>query len=48
MASFNLVCSTKANGKIPVHKYRSTATGLTLIVAEVEGPVVNGYFALGQ
>uniref|UniRef100_A0A1B0DIV2 Presequence protease, mitochondrial n=1 Tax=Phlebotomus papatasi TaxID=29031 RepID=A0A1B0DIV2_PHLPP len=46
MASFNLVCSTKANGKIPVHKYRSTATGLTLIVAEVEGPVVNGYFAL--
>ncbi|XP_059607775.1 uncharacterized protein C05D11.1-like [Phlebotomus argentipes] len=46
MASFELVCSTRANGKIPVHKYRSAATGLTLIVADVEGPVVNGYFAL--
>uniref|UniRef100_A0A1B0CSX6 Putative zn2+-dependent endopeptidase insulinase superfamily protein n=1 Tax=Lutzomyia longipalpis TaxID=7200 RepID=A0A1B0CSX6_LUTLO len=46
MASFKLVSSTKANGKIPVHKYRSEITGLTLILAEVEGPVVNGYFAL--
>ncbi|GAB0090020.1 Peptidase_M16 domain-containing protein [Sergentomyia squamirostris] len=46
MASFELVCSTKANGKIPVHKYRSPRTGLTLILAEVEGPVVNGYFTL--
>uniref|UniRef100_A0A1L8DTH1 Putative zn2+-dependent endopeptidase insulinase superfamily protein n=1 Tax=Nyssomyia neivai TaxID=330878 RepID=A0A1L8DTH1_9DIPT len=46
MSSFKLICSTKANGKIPVHKYRSESTGLTLILAEVEGPVVNGYFAL--
>ncbi|XP_039445648.1 uncharacterized protein C05D11.1-like [Culex pipiens pallens] len=43
---FQLVSSAKANGVIPVRKYRSEKTGLTVIVGEVEGPLVNGYFAL--
>ncbi|XP_055593217.1 uncharacterized protein C05D11.1-like [Uranotaenia lowii] len=45
-SSFKLVSTTKANGVIPVHKYRSERTGLTVIVGKVEGPLVNGYFAL--
>uniref|UniRef100_U5EMA1 Putative zn2+-dependent endopeptidase insulinase superfamily n=1 Tax=Corethrella appendiculata TaxID=1370023 RepID=U5EMA1_9DIPT len=44
--TFKHLSSVKVNGVIPVHKYRSDKTGLTVILAEVEGPVVNGYFAL--
>ena len=36
----------KANDKVPVAKYKSLRTGLTVTVAQVEGPVVNGYFCL--
>jgi hypothetical protein len=46
--SFELVCSLKANDLVPVHKYKSNVTGLTVVIAEVEGPVVNGYFCLGK
>lgn len=46
--SFRLLCSLKANDLIPVHKYKSSLTGLTVVLAEVEGPVVNGYFCLGK
>ncbi|XP_071452193.1 uncharacterized protein C05D11.1-like [Hetaerina americana] len=45
-ANYELICSLKANGLIPVHKYRSRTTGLTVAIAEVEGPLVNGYFCL--
>lgn len=45
-ANFRLMASVKANDRIPVHKYRSEKTGLTVILAEIEGPVVNGYFTL--
>ncbi|XP_069695441.1 uncharacterized protein C05D11.1-like [Periplaneta americana] len=44
--SFELICSLKANDLVPVHKYKSNVTGLTVVIAEVEGPVVNGYFCL--
>ncbi|XP_050076146.1 uncharacterized protein C05D11.1-like [Anopheles maculipalpis] len=43
---FKHLLTVKANEVIPVHKYRSDRTGLTVIVGEVEGPVVNGYFTL--
>uniref|UniRef100_A0A8D8XF76 Uncharacterized protein C05D11.1 n=1 Tax=Cacopsylla melanoneura TaxID=428564 RepID=A0A8D8XF76_9HEMI len=43
---FKLICSSKANNLIPVHKYKSVNTGITVVLGEVEGPVVNGYFAL--
>uniref|UniRef100_A0A182Q9C8 Peptidase M16C associated domain-containing protein n=1 Tax=Anopheles farauti TaxID=69004 RepID=A0A182Q9C8_9DIPT len=44
--AFEHIITVKANEVIPVHKYRSKRTGLTVIVGEVEGPVVNGYFTL--
>lgn len=46
MSKFELITTTKLNGTIPVHKYRSDRTGLTVVLGEVEGPVVNGYFTL--
>lgn len=46
MASFKLVLSTKASDVIPVNKYVSEKTGITVIIADVEGPVVNGFFCL--
>lgn len=44
--NFRLVASVKANDRIPVRKYKSEKTGLTIILADIEGPVVNGYFCL--
>jgi hypothetical protein len=46
--NFELLCSLRANDLVPVHKYKSSATGLIVVIAEVEGPVVNGYFCLGK
>jgi len=44
--NFKELASLKANNKIPVTKYISLRTGLTVTIAQVEGPVVNGYFCL--
>ncbi|XP_063704870.1 uncharacterized protein C05D11.1-like [Culicoides brevitarsis] len=44
--NFKLEASVKANGRIPVRKYKSDKTGLSVILADIEGPVVNGYFCL--
>lgn len=46
MSHFKLISSTKASDIIPVNKYVSEKTGLTVIIADVEGPLVNGYFCL--
>ncbi|XP_013133610.1 PREDICTED: uncharacterized protein C05D11.1-like [Papilio polytes] len=46
MSHFKLISSTKASDVIPVNKYVSEKTGLKVIIANVEGPVVNGYFCL--
>ncbi|XP_077994627.1 uncharacterized protein C05D11.1-like [Glandiceps talaboti] len=46
MASFEKVSSVVSNGVIPVSKYKSKKTGVTVCHAEVEGPLVNGYFCL--
>ena len=48
MGSFELVCSLKSNDTIPVYKYKSTNTGINVFIAEVDGPVVGGYFCLGM
>ncbi len=45
---FKLLYSGKANNVIPVYKYGSKKTGLTVVIAQVEGPLVNGYFCLGK
>lgn len=44
--NFELYYSLKAFNKIPVAEYVSKKTGLTVCIAEVEGPIVNGYFCL--
>lgn len=46
MGDFELITSTKSNDTIPVHKYKSTKTGITVVIAEVDGPVVGGYFCI--
>lgn len=48
MGGFELICSLKSNDTIPVHKYKSTKTGITVFIAEVDGPVVGGNFCLGN
>ncbi|XP_033118146.1 uncharacterized protein C05D11.1-like [Anneissia japonica] len=45
-ASFEKICSVVANDLVLVSKYRSKRTGLTVCLAQVEGPLVNGYFVL--
>lgn len=45
---FKLLYSVEADGNIPVSKYRSERTGLTICIANVDGPLVNGYFCLGK
>lgn len=35
-------------GGVRVQKLRSTKTGIVVCLAQVEGPLVNGYFCLGQ
>lgn len=45
---FELVYSVTADGNVPVTKYRSQKTGITVFIAQVEGPLVNGYFCLGE
>jgi hypothetical protein len=44
---FEKVGTVLADGNIPVAKYRSKKTGLSVCIAQVEGPLVNGYFCLG-
>ena len=46
--SFELKYSGKVNDVIPVFKYKSRDTGLTLIISQVPGPLVNGFLCLGN
>lgn len=48
MDSLKLVAEAKVNGTIPIFKYVSELSGLKVVLALVEGPVVNGYFSLGK
>lgn len=48
MTSLKHIATVFANGRIPVHKYKSALTGLTVVIGEVEGPLVNGFFTLGK
>ncbi len=47
-SEFVKVFSAKANGIHPVTKYRSKSTGMEIVHAEIEGPMVNGYIVLGE
>jgi len=46
--AYELQYSGKVNDIIPVCKYRSRKTGLRIVVAQVQGPLVNGYFCVGM
>ena len=48
MENFELLFEGKANNVIPVYKYKSKNTGLQVVIAQVGGPVVNGFFCLGE
>ncbi|KAL0123609.1 hypothetical protein PUN28_005848 [Cardiocondyla obscurior] len=43
---FRLVHSLRINDTIPFSMYKSARTGLTVCIADVEGPIVNCHFAL--
>ncbi|KAK3088334.1 hypothetical protein FSP39_017783 [Pinctada imbricata] len=45
-SNFELIYTVHGDGNIPVTKYRSKKTGLSVFIAQVEGPLVNGYFCL--
>ncbi|XP_076436922.1 uncharacterized protein C05D11.1-like [Babylonia areolata] len=44
--SFQLLYDVVSNGKIPVRMYKSKDTHMSVAIAQVEGPLVNGYFCL--
>ncbi|GFS26814.1 mitochondrial presequence protease [Elysia marginata] len=46
MSNFELQYEVSCNGKIPVSKYISKETGLIVCIAQVDGPIVNGYLCL--
>lgn len=48
MGNFELLHSLIAYNVIPVSEYKSKKTGMTVVLAEVDGPIVNGYFCLGN
>ena len=48
MEDFELISSAVVSDIIPIKKYRSKATGITVCIANVNGPLVNGYFCLGK
>ena len=43
---YSLLASCTIGG-VPALKYRSSRTGITVCIAQVEGPIVNGFFCLG-
>ncbi|KAK7023550.1 hypothetical protein SK128_010061 [Halocaridina rubra] len=44
-SNYKLLCELKASGTVPVLKYLSKRTGLRVVIASVEGPLVNGYLS---
>ncbi|XP_014253359.1 uncharacterized protein C05D11.1-like [Cimex lectularius] len=45
--NFRLMTTSLSNNTIPVYKYVSEKTGLTVVIGEIEGPLVNGYICFG-
>lgn len=46
MSNFKLIAKAQINESICVKKYRDQDTGLTVVFADVESPLVKGYFAV--
>ena len=45
---FELTCEARVVDLFDVKKYKSSRTGLTVCMANVSGPLVNGYFCVGM
>ena len=43
---WELITNITIDDTLPVYKYRSKRTGLTIVLAPGESPIVNGYFCL--
>jgi len=46
MDKYELLSTASLQGVIPVEKYRSKSTGVTVCIAQVEGPIVSGYICV--
>ena len=46
--NFNKLCSFQFLHSLTVEKYQSKRTGITVCFVDVPGPLVNGYFTLGN
>ncbi|XP_050051775.1 uncharacterized protein C05D11.1-like [Dermacentor andersoni] len=46
MANFQEVCVVRTDGDLPLAKYRSTKTGMTVCVSEFDGPLISGYLCI--
>ncbi|XP_064481278.1 uncharacterized protein C05D11.1-like [Ornithodoros turicata] len=46
MENYTKVCSTTIDGDLPLVKYKSSKTGITVCVSEYDGPLVNGYLCV--
>lgn len=46
--NFKLVYNVICNGKVPVSLYKSVDTDLSVFIAQIDGPLVNGFFCLGK
>ena len=45
--NFDLTYSGKCNGIIQSYKYKSSKTGLQVVISEIDGPLVEGYLCIG-
>lgn len=45
--AYELQYCGRVNEVTPVFKYRSRRSGLRVVVAQVEGPLVSGFFCVG-
>ncbi|CAN7993566.1 unnamed protein product [Ixodes hexagonus] len=46
MNNFKQICTLRTDGDLPLVKYKSKVTGLTVFVSEFDGPLVNGYLCV--
>lgn len=46
MSNFQEICVVRTDGDLPLAKYRSTKTGLTVFVSEFDGPLVSGFLCV--
>lgn len=46
MNNFEETCSLRTDGDLPLVKFKSKVTGLTVFVSEFDGPLVNGYLCV--